>query len=165
MPADKPTELSRIKLKLDRTRRKAVEICLLSPLDIYSHTFSRWCPGTSNMISFSQRITMRKIHRALTNFPKIIAKIAPKLEKLKLGKSTGRDHNLISSEGGQDTSACQVSGYSLHASSGKCPETSLDRRTDMPQNGHGCSDGPTDPCTGGNRVFQASDRQTDNPKT
>ena len=39
------------------------------------------------------------------------------------GKSTDRDHNLISSEGGQDTSACKISGHSLHAFSGKCPET------------------------------------------
>ena len=30
-----------------------------------------------------------------------------------------------------------------------------DKRTDMPQNGHGWSDGPTDPCTGGKRAFQA----------
>ena len=27
--------------KLDSTRRKASEICLRPPLDIYSHTFSR----------------------------------------------------------------------------------------------------------------------------
>ena len=27
--------------ELDRTRRKASEICLLSPLNIYSHKFSR----------------------------------------------------------------------------------------------------------------------------
>ena len=30
--------------KLDSTRRKASEICLRPPLDIYSHTFSRYCP-------------------------------------------------------------------------------------------------------------------------
>ena len=30
-----------IELKLDSTRRKASEICLRPPLDIYSHTFSR----------------------------------------------------------------------------------------------------------------------------
>ena len=28
-------------IKLDSTRRKASEICLRPPLDIYSHTFSR----------------------------------------------------------------------------------------------------------------------------
>ena len=36
-----------------------------------------------------------------------------------------------------------------------------DGRTDMPWNGHGWSGGPTDPCTGQKRVFQASDGQTD----
>ena len=45
-------------------------------------------------------------------------KIAPKLEK-----SPDRNHNLISSEGGPDTAAYHISGYSLHAFSGKCPET------------------------------------------
>ena len=47
-----------------------------------------------------------------------LVKIAPKLEK-----SPDRNHNLISSEGGQDTAACKISGHSLHAFSGKCPET------------------------------------------
>ena len=32
------------------------------------------------------------------------------------------DQNLTSSEGDQDTSACQISGHSSHAFSGKCPE-------------------------------------------
>ena len=45
-------------------------------------------------------------------------KIVPKLEK-----STDQRHKLISSEGDQDTSACKISGHSLHAFSGKCPET------------------------------------------
>ena len=45
-------------------------------------------------------------------------KIAPKLEK-----STKCDHNLISSEGSQDTAACKILGHSLDAFSGKCPET------------------------------------------
>ena len=58
-----------------------------------------------------------------------------------------------------------ISDHSLHAFSGKCLETSPDGRTDMPQNGHGWSDGPTDPCTGEKRLFQASDGRTDNPKT
>ena len=50
-------------------------------------------------------------------------KIAAKLEK-----STDQDYNLISSEVGQDTSACQISGHSLHAFSGKWPEpTNLTR--------------------------------------
>ena len=37
-------------------------------------------------------------------------------------KSTDYDHNLISSEVGQDTSACEISGHSLPAFSGKCLE-------------------------------------------
>ena len=45
-------------------------------------------------------------------------KIATKLEKL-----TGHDHNLVSSEGGQDTSVSKISGHSLHVFSRKCPET------------------------------------------
>ena len=31
----------------------------------------------------------------------------------------------------------------------------------MPQNGHGWSDGLTEPCTGGKRVFQALERRAD----
>ena len=45
-------------------------------------------------------------------------------------KSTDSDHNLISSESGQDTSACKISGHTLHAFSSKCPEISLDGWTD-----------------------------------
>ena len=41
----------------------------------------------------------------------------------KLQKSTDRDPELISSEDGQDTSACKISGHSLHAFSMKFPET------------------------------------------
>ena len=39
------------------------------------------------------------------------------------------------------------------------------RRTDMPQNGYGWLDGPRDPCTGGKRVFRASDGRTDGRRT
>ena len=67
------------------------------------------------------------------------------------GKSTDHDHNLIHSEGTQDRSTYKISDHSLNAFSGKCPETSLDGQTDMLQNGHGWSDGPTDPCTGEKR--------------
>ena len=45
-------------------------------------------------------------------------KIAPKLEK-----SLDRDHNLISSEGIQDTAAYHISGHSLHAFFRKWLET------------------------------------------
>ena len=41
----------------------------------------------------------------------------------KIRKSTDHDHNLISSECGQDTSAYEFSGHALHAFSGKCPTT------------------------------------------
>ena len=47
-----------------------------------------------------------------------LVKIAPKLEK-----SPDRNHNLTSSESGQDTAAYHISGYSLNAFSNKCPET------------------------------------------
>ena len=40
-----------------------------------------------------------------------------------------------------------------------------DGRTDMPQNGHGWLDGPTDPCTGEKRLFQAADGRTDGRTT
>ena len=40
----------------------------------------------------------------------------------KWGKSTGQDHNFISSEGGQDTS-CQISGHFFHALSWECTES------------------------------------------
>ena len=36
--------------------------------------------------------------------------------------SADNNYNLISSEDGQDTSACKISGHSLNAFSGKCPE-------------------------------------------
>ena len=138
----------------------------------------------------------------------------------KLEKSTNRNHKLISSDGGQGTSTCRMTGYFRHTFSGKCPETpnlthftkskwrqnqenqqtmtiiesvlkgpkihqrakfqtipsmlsppnarkplrtdwQTDGRTDMPQNVHGWSDGPTEPCTGENRLFQASYGRTD----
>ena len=47
-----------------------------------------------------------------------LVKIAPKLEK-----SPDHNHNLISSECGQDTAAYHISGHLLHAFSGKYPET------------------------------------------
>ena len=65
-----------------------------------------------------------------------LVKIVPKLEK-----STDYGHKLISSEDDQDTSACKISCQSLHAFSGKCPETSPDGRTDRRTNGQ--TDGRT----------------------
>ena len=45
-------------------------------------------------------------------------KIASKLEK-----STNCNHNLFTSESGQDTSACKISGHLLNGFSRKCLET------------------------------------------
>ena len=45
--------------------------------------------------------------------------------KTKKGKSTDHDQNSISSEGGQDTLACQSSGHSSLAFSRKCPEVEI----------------------------------------
>ena len=59
-------------------------------------------------------------------FPPCILQEMPgnlKFDLPKLQKSTDRDPEQISSEGGQDTSACKISGHSLHAFSRKCPET------------------------------------------
>ena len=42
----------------------------------------------------------------------------------------------VENEDGQDTSACKISGHSLHVFSGKCPETSPDGRTDGRTDGH-----------------------------
>ena len=41
----------------------------------------------------------------------------------KWGKSTDHDKNLVSCEGGQDSSACQIPCHSSHSFSWKCPET------------------------------------------
>ena len=106
------------------------------------HAFSGKCPETPHLIRFSKSKWCQKED-----------------------KSTECDHNIIISDGGQDTSSCQISGHSLHAFCGKCLETSPDGQTviqmDMPQNCHGWWDGPIHPCTGGKRVFQASYSWTD----
>ena len=79
-------------------------------------------------------------------------KTEPKLEK-----STDHDHNLISSGGAQDISACQIAGYPFHVFSRKCPEISLNV-----QQSHDWSDGPMDPHTGGKKVFQMDGGQPEN---
>ena len=66
---------------------------------------------------------------------------------LKGGRSTDHNQNLISSESGQNISACKISGHSLFAFSGKYPG--------------GRPVGRTDGCTGGKRVFLASDGRMD----
>ena len=50
--------------------------------------------------------------------PVFLVKIEPKLQK-----STNHNHNLVSTECGQQTSACNILGHSLHAFSEKCLET------------------------------------------
>ena len=93
--------------------------------------------------------------------PFLYVKKVPKVEK-----KTDREYRRNSSEGGQDTSACKISGHSLHAFPGKCPEKSPDGRTDRRTDGHAAKwsrlvGWPTDPWTGENRIFQASDGRTD----
>ena len=85
-------------------------------------------------------------------------------------KSTDLDHNLISSEGGQDTSAWTISGHSLKAFSGKCPETSQDGQTDGRMDVHaakrsrlvGGTNGPMYRWKGGISGFGRTDGQPGN---
>ena len=58
-------------------------------------------------------------------WPVSLSKMTPKG-----GNSTDHGQNLISSKGGQDASACKISGHSFHAFSRKCLETYPDRWTD-----------------------------------
>ena len=80
---------------------------------------------------------LREMPRNPKFYPFHLVKIAPKLEK-----STDHGQKLISSEDGQDTSACKISGQSLYAFSYKCPETFSDGRTDG-QTDDGRRDGQT----------------------
>ena len=57
-------------------------------------------------------------------WPNLQVKIAPKVEK-----STDRNYNLISAEGGHDISACKIWRHSLNAFLGKCQETYPNGRT------------------------------------
>ena len=88
----------------------------------------------------------------------------------KLEKSTDHSHKLITSEVGQDTSACKISGRTLHAFSCKCPGTSPDWRTDGPTDGHavtrlrlvGWTNGPMYRSKEGISGFGRTDRQPEN---
>ena len=71
------------------------------------HNQNAWKPQILPVSLSQNSIKIRKIY-----------KIASKLEK-----STNCNHNLTSSESGQDTSAYHITGHSLHAFSRKCPET------------------------------------------
>ena len=86
-------------------------------------SLSNWLWRWSGYISMQNvRPFPQWVLQEMTRNPKFdpfhYVKIVPKLEK-----STDHDHNLISSESGQDTSACKISGHSLHEFSRKCPES------------------------------------------
>ena len=81
---------------------QTLQICLHFALNIYSQVFSRLCPETPNMSSFFFKISQ-------------ICAI--------LKESTDRDQNLISFDGGQDTSACKISDHYSHTFTRKCLET------------------------------------------
>ena len=118
------------------------------------YAFFGKCPETPNLTRF----TKSKRHQ-------------------KEGKSIDRDQNLISSDGGQGSSSCKISAHSLHAFSGKCPETYPDDRTDRQTygrtDGHsvkgsrlvGWTNGPMSRWKEGISGFGRTDGQTDNPKT
>ena len=89
---------------------------------------NRPCPRTNQFWRWSRYISVQNFRpfppcvlKEMPGNPKFDTfhkvKIAPKLEK-----STDWGHKLISSESGQDTSACKISGHFLHAFSGKRPE-------------------------------------------
>ena len=63
--------------------------------------------------------------------------IRPVLWSGNCGKSTDREQNLISSEGNQNTSLCQISGHFLNMVSGKCLEASPDGQISGRTNGIG----------------------------
>ena len=132
-------------------------------------------PQTNQFWRWSRYISMQNLRpfppcilREMPGNPKFDpfhkVKIAPKFDK-----STDRGHKLISSGDGQDTSACKISGHSLYAFSGKCPETSPDGRTDRRTDGHavkwlrlvGWTNGPMYRSKEGISGFGRTDGQTD----
>ena len=54
--------------------------------------------------------------------PRILP-VSVSLNSSKIRKSTNCNHNLMTSESGQDTSACKISGHFLNGFSRKCLET------------------------------------------
>ena len=58
-----------------------------------------------------------------------LVKIMPKLDN-----ATDRDQNLIVSAGGQDASACKISGHYIRAISGKYLETHISPISKLRQN-------------------------------
>ena len=104
-----PVSLSQNSAKITKTNR-------LWPR---TNQFWRWSRYIS-MHNFRPflRCVLQEMPRNPKFDPSHWVEIVPKLAKL-----TNQGHKLISSEGGQDTSACKISGHFLHALSEKCPET------------------------------------------
>ena len=104
-----------VSLNQSDTERRKISI----PWPKSNHQFWKWS-GCISMQNF--RLFPQCILREMTGNHKIWpVSLSKKVSKL--NKSTDWDYNLINSEGGQDTSACKISGHSLHALSGKCLET------------------------------------------
>ena len=97
----------------------SVKIRKINQMWSLSYRFWRWSGYISmqNVRPFCQWV-LQEMTRNLKFDAFHYDKIVPKLEK-----ATGRSHKLISSQGGQDTSAYKMSAHSLHAFSRKCPET------------------------------------------
>ena len=107
--------------EIDRTQCKASKICVSSP-----STFNPKCSPDWRLLGYISMPKFRPflpcVHKERPRnlkFDQFHFKVVPKG-----GKSTDHDWNLNSSEGGQNTPACQISGHSFHTFSRKCPETS-----------------------------------------
>ena len=82
-------------------------------------TFRNCRPYTAKSLG-----TWKMFDNPTDNHTDILVPLYYKLPLREAKKSPDRNHNLISSECGQDTAAHHISGHSLHAFSRKCPETS-----------------------------------------
>ena len=130
-----------------------IQTILFNMLDHSLHAFSGKCPETPNLTHVTKskwhqkdknQKTMTKIYSVLevdrihqhAKFQAIPSMRSPgnarkpqiwpvslSQNSTKIRKTTDHDYNIISFEGGRDTSACKMSGYSLHAFSGICPES------------------------------------------
>ena len=112
------------------------------------HAFSGKCPETPNLTHFTEskwrqkeenQQTMTVIQSVLRKVPKIHQHAT--FQTIPSMRSPANTRKPLRTDG------------------------QTDGRADMPQNGHGWSDGPTDPCTGEKSLFQASDGQTDGRTT
>ena len=103
----------------------------LSQSGIKMGKVNRTWPTSSHFLRWSRSINMRKSRPFLPKnawkpriWPVTLIKVVPKV-----GKSTDCGQNLLSSEGGQDTSTCQILGLSFHVFSGIIP--SLVHKSDI----------------------------------